>query len=296
MHDFDWIVIGSGFGGSVSALRLAEKGFSVAVLECGRRFRDDELPTSAWQLSRHFWAPKLGLKGILRFTPFKDIFVLSGSAVGGGSIVYAATLYRAPPAYFQHPQWRDLDDWEARLAPHYATAERMLGVAAPPFDSASDRMLKELGEHLGCANTFQKARVGIYFGEPRKQVADPYFAGEGPDRTGCHRCGSCMMGCPYGAKNTLPRNYLHLAEKMGVRIEAERTVTDVAPLGAPDGADGYVVTHERTGAWFARDRRTLTARGVVVAAGALGTNELLARCRHNGSLPRLSRKIGRAHV
>ena len=290
--DFDWIVIGSGFGGSVSALRLAEKGYRVAVLECGRRFRDEDLPTSAWQLSRHFWAPKLGLKGILRLTPFKDIFILSGSGVGGGSLAYAATLYRAPTAYFRHPQWADLDHWQARLQPHYDTAERMLGVNPPPFESESDRILKELGEHLGCADTFQKTRVGIYFGEPGKKVPDPYFGGEGPERTGCHRCGSCMMGCPYGAKNTLVRNYLHFAERKGVRIEAERMVTDVRPLRAADGADGYVVTHERTGAWFARDRRTLTARGVVFAAGALGTNRLLASCKSRGSLPAVSGRLG----
>ena len=255
-YDYDWIVIGSGFGGSVSALRLAEKGYRVAVLECGRRFRDEDLPRNAWQLSRYFWAPMLGLKGLLRLTPFKDIFILSGSGVGGGSLAYAATLYRAPGVYFQHPQWRDLDDWETRLRPHYDTAERMLGVTEVPFESEADRLLKELGEHLGCADTFQKTRVGIYFGTPKATVADPYFGGEGPARTGCHRCGACMMGCPYGAKNTLVRNYLFFAERRGVQILAERTVTDVRPQRAADGSDGYVVTHERTGAWFAKDRRT----------------------------------------
>ncbi|HTP98461.1 MAG TPA: GMC family oxidoreductase [Casimicrobiaceae bacterium] len=290
--DFDWIVIGSGFGGSVAALRLAERGYRVAVLECGRRFRDEDLPRSAWQLRRFFWAPMLGLKGILRLTPFKDVVILSGSGVGGGSLVYAATLYRAPSAYFRHPQWADLDDWEARLAPHYATAERMLGVVTPPFDSEADRLLKELGEHLGCADTFQKTRVGIHFGEPRKAVADPYFDGEGPARTGCHRCGACMMGCPYGAKNTLVRNYLYLAEKKGAAVRAERTVTDVRPLGGGDGTDGYSVAHERTGAWLAKDRRTTTARGVIVAAGALGTNRLLANCKARGSLPALSDRLG----
>src|SRR5947199_5893642 len=291
-HDFDWIVIGSGFGGSVSALRLTEKGYRVAVLECGRRFRDEDLPRSAWQLRRFFWIPKLGMKGILRIMPFKDIFMMSGAAVGGGSIAYAATLYRAATPYFQHPQWRDLDDWESHLKPHYDTAERMLGVNPPPFDSEADRILKELGEHLGCADTFQKTRVGIYFGEPHKKVADPYFGGEGPERTGCHRCGACMMGCPYGAKNTLVRNYLYLAEKKGAQVHAERMVTDVRPLGSSDGANGYAVTHERTGAWFAKDRRTITARGVIFAAGALGTNRLLADCKHSGSLPALSDRLG----
>jgi cholesterol oxidase len=291
-YDFDWIVIGSGFGGSVSALRLTEKGYRVAVLECGRRFRDEDLPRNAWQLRRMFWAPKLGLKGIWRLTVFKDIFILSGSAVGGGSLAYAATLYRAPRAYFQHPQWRDLADWETRLAPHYDTAERMLGVNEVPFDSEGDRLLKDIGEHLGCADTFKKTRVGIYFGQPRETVPDPYFGGDGPARTGCHRCGSCMMGCPYGAKNTLVRNYLYFAEKRGAQVLPERMVADVRPIGAPDGSDGYAVTHERTGAWWAKDRQTLTARGVIFAAGALGTNGLLAACKHSGSLPNLSAQLG----
>jgi cholesterol oxidase len=290
--DFDWIVIGSGFGGSVSALRLVEKGYRVAVLECGRRFRDGDLPRNAWQLRRMFWAPKLGLKGIWRLTPFKDIFILSGSAVGGGSLAYAATLYRAPTAYFQHPQWRDLADWEARLAPHYDTAERMLGVNEVPFESEGDRLLKEIGEHLGCADTFQKTRVGIYFGTPKATVADPYFGGEGPARTGCHRCGSCMMGCPHGAKNTLVRNYLFFAEKLGAKVVPERMVTDVRPLGAADGSEGYAVTHEKSGAWWAKDRQTLTARGVIFAAGALGTNRLLASCKHGGGLPNVSVQLG----
>ncbi len=291
-YDFDWIVIGSGFGGSVSALRLAEKGYRVAVLECGRRFRDEDLPRNAWQLRRMFWAPKLGLKGIWRLTKFKDVFILSGSAVGGGSLAYAATLYRAPRVYFQHPQWRDMADWETRLSPHYDTAERMLGVNEVPFDSEGDRILKEVGEHLGCANTFKKTRVGIYFGQPRVTVPDPYFNGEGPARTGCHRCGSCMMGCPHGAKNTLVRNYLYLAEKRGAQVIPERMVTDVRPVGAADGSDGYVVTHERTGAWWAKDRQTFTARGVIFAAGALGTNRLLAACKHGGGLPNVSSQLG----
>jgi len=291
-HDFDWIVVGSGFGGAVSALRLAEKGYRVAVFECGREYADDELPTSAWQVRRFLWMPKLGLKGLLRITPFKDILVLSGSGVGGGSLVYAATLYRAAHAFFVDRQWRDLADWEARLRPHYETAERMLGVAPVPFDSPCDELLKELGHHLGCADTFRKTNVGVYFGEPGRKVADPYFGGEGPARTGCLRCGDCMMGCPHGAKNTLPRNYLWFARRRGVEIHAERTVTDVRPLGAADGSDGYAVAAERTGAWLRKQRTVFTARGVVLAAGALGTNSLLANCVHRGSLPRVSRRLG----
>jgi cholesterol oxidase len=290
--DFDWIVIGSGFGGSVSALRLAEKGYRVAVLECGREFPDRELPTSAWQLRRFLWKPELGLKGILRVTPFKDVLVLSGSGVGGGSLVYAATLYRAEPAFFADPQWRDLDDWQARLRPHYETAERMLGVTPVPFESPCDVLLKEFGAQLGCADRFRKTNVGIYFGEEGRKAADPYFGGEGPERTGCLRCGDCMLGCPHGAKNTLPRNYLWLARRRGVEIRAGRTVTDVRPLGAADGSDGYAVTSEHSGAWLRKRRSVLTARGVVFAAGALGTNTLLANCVHRGSLPRISPRLG----
>jgi cholesterol oxidase len=290
--DVDWLVIGSGFGGSVSALRLAEKGYSVSVLEAGRRFADHELPKNAWQVGRFLWAPKLGLKGVLRITRLRDINILSGAGVGGGSLVYAATLYRAPTEYFQHPQWRDLADWEQQLAPHYDTAERMLGASTVPFDSAADGWLKEIGVHLGCADTFQRTRVGIYFGEAGRTVDDPFFGGQGPKRTGCTRCGSCMLGCPIGAKNTLVRNYLYLAERSGVQVQALRRVIDVRPIGAADGSQGYEVTHERTGTWWRRDRRTTRVRGVVFSAGALGTNELLARCKLAGSLPQLSARLG----
>ncbi|MDM4764777.1 GMC family oxidoreductase [Pelomonas sp. SE-A7] len=291
--DLDWLAIGSGFGGSVSALRLAEKGYRVAVLEQGRRFADGELPKSAWQLRRFLWAPKLGLQGILRITRLRDVNILSGAGVGGGSLVYAATLYRAPRDYFQHPQWRDLADWESLLGPHYDTAERMLGVTEVPFDSPAEHWLKQIGTELGCADTYRRTRVGIFFGEAGRTIADPFFAGEGPQRTGCTRCGSCMLGCPVGAKNTLVRNYLHLAERRGVAVHALRRVVDVRPLGAADGSDGYLVTHERSGAWgWRRDRQTLRVRGVVFAAGALGTNELLARCKLAGSLPQLSDRLG----
>jgi len=290
--DVDWLIIGSGFGGSVSALRLAEKGYSVTVLESGRRFADQELPKTSWQFSRHVFAPRLGLKGLLRLTTFKHVIVLSGVGVGGGSLAYAATLYRAPTPYFQHPQWKDLADWETLLAPHYDTAERMLGATPVPFESEGDKWLKEIGAELGCADTFKKTRVGIYFGEPGKRVADPFFGGEGPERTGCIRCGDCMMGCPHGAKNTLVRNYLYFAEKKGVQVVAERTVVDMRPLNGSDGSEGWEIVHQKTGAWFAKDRRVTRARNVIVAAGALGTNLLLGRCKLQGSLPQLSPRVG----
>jgi cholesterol oxidase len=290
--DYDWVVVGSGFGGSVSALRLAEKGYSVNVLECGKRFRDEDFPKSTWDVRRYFWAPRLGLKGIFRLTQFKDVAVVSGCGVGGGSLGYANTLYVPPPEFFRDPQWADLEDWERTLAPHYAEAQRMLGVSEVEQDDPADQLLRELGEHLGVGQTYRKTPVGVYQENPGKTVPDPFFGGEGPDRTGCLQCGRCMVGCPHGAKNTLVKNYLWLAEKRGVQIDAERTVTEVRPLGAADGSDGYAITSEHSGLLPGRRKRTITARGVVFSAGPLGTNRLLQRCRLNGALPKISNRLG----
>lgn len=290
--DYDWIVVGSGFGGSVSALRLSEKGYKVAVLECGHRYADDEYAESTWQLRRFLWAPLLGMRGILRLTPFKDIFIASGSAVGGGSTVYANTLYRARPAFFENPQWAGLADWASALQPHYAEAERMLGVQTVPFSSDGQELLRDVAEHFGVGESFTRTPVGVYFGEAGKTVPDPYFGGEGPDRTGCLRCGACMVGCRHGAKNTLLKNYLWFAEKRGATVIGDCEVTDIRPIGAADGSDGYRLTTQRPGAWLARERRTFTARGVIVAAGALGTNRLLLACKATGALPRLSDRLG----
>jgi cholesterol oxidase len=291
-YDYDWLVVGSGFGGSVAALRLAEKGYRVGVLECGRRFDDADFAKTAWNLRRYFWAPFIGLRGIFRMTLFKDVFIVSGSGVGGGSLTYANTLYRARPAFFRDPQWADLAGWEAELAPHYETAEWMLGATEYPDEGPADRLLSELGEELGVADTYKRTRVGVFFGEPGKEVADPYFGGEGPPRSGCIQCGSCMVGCRYNAKNTLVKNYLWFAERLGAEVIPERLVTDVRPLGADDGSEGYELASERPGAWVRRERRIHTARGVVLAAGALGTNSLLAACKLSGSLPRVSDRLG----
>jgi cholesterol oxidase len=292
-HDYDWLVVGSGFGGSVSALRLAEKGYKVAVLECGSRFRDEDFAESTLrQPRRYFWAPKLGFRGVLRMSFFKDVFVISGSGVGGGSLGYANTLYRARSAFFKDPQWAELGDWESELAPHYETAERMLGVTEYEGMGPADQLLKEYAEEIGVGDSFQNTRVGVFFDQPGREVPDPYFGGEGPARTGCMRCGSCMVGCRHGAKNTLVKNYLWFAERLGVKVFPERQVTEVRPLDVADGSGGYAVSSERSGAWVRRHRKTLTAKGVVVAAGALGTNHLLANCRHSGALPRLSDRIG----
>jgi cholesterol oxidase len=290
--DFDWLVIGSGFGGSVSALRLSEKGHSVGVLECGRRFADDELPSSTADLKRYFWNPMLGMKGIFRLTTFKDVSVVSGCGVGGGSLGYANTLYVPPKKFFEDRQWAEMNEWESALAPHYAEAQRMLGVVQNPHEDPADRLLRELGEELGVGDSYKKTPVGVYFGEPGKTVSDPFFGGDGPDRTGCRMCGRCMVGCPHGSKNTLVKNYLYLAEKRGARVMAERTVVDVRPLGDGSGKDGYEVESVRSGAWLRKDRQVQRARGVVVSAGPLGTNKLLQRCRLNGSLGRISARLG----
>ena len=291
-HDFDWLVIGSGFGGSVAALRLAEKGYRVGVLECGRRFADADFARSAWNLRRYFWIPRLGMRGVFRLTVFKDVFIASGSGVGGGSLGFANTLYRARPSFFRDPQWDGLADWEAELRPHYGTAERMLGVTDYEGMTPADELLREYGEELGVGDTFSHTRVGVFFGEAGREVADPYFGGEGPARTGCVRCGSCMVGCRHGAKNTLVKNYLWFAERLGAEVMPERQATEVRPIGAADGSGGYEVTSVRSGAWLRRDRRAMTADGVVIAAGPLGTNQLLADCKHGGALPRLSDRLG----
>ena len=292
-YDYDWLVVGSGFGGSVAAHRLTEKGYRVAVIESGKRFTDDDFPRSTWDLRRYFFAPRLGLHGIFRLSLFKDVSIVSGAGVGGGSLGYANTLYRARSRFYSDRQWAGLeDDWETALAPHFDEAERMLGVTTVLSDDPADDLLREFGRHIDADKTYAKTRVGVFFGTPGETVADPFFVGAGPPRTGCVACGRCMVGCPVGAKNTLPKNYLWLAEHAGCRIIAEREVVDVRPLGARDGSQGYTVTTERTGAWLRKGRRTLTARNVVLAAGPLGTNRLLQRCRHNGSLPRVSQRLG----
>ena len=255
---YDWVVIGSGFGGSVAALRLAEKGYRVAVLECGRRFADEDFAKSAWHLRRYFWMPRIGLRGIFRLTVFKDVFIVSGNGVGGGSLGYANTLYRARPAFFADRQWDGLAEWERELRPHYETAERMLGRRRlRGHDRRRRAAARSTASEIGVGDTFKHTRVGIFFGPPGEEVADPYFGGEGPPRTGCIRCAGCMIGCRYGAKNTLVKNYLWFAERLGVEVIPERQVTEIRPLGAADGSDGYEVATEHPGAWLRKRRRTL---------------------------------------
>jgi cholesterol oxidase len=291
-HDFDWVIVGSGFGGSVSALRLAEKGYRVAVIEVGRRFADEDFAKTAWNLRRYFWMPKIGLRGILRIIPFKDVMVASGCGVGGGSLGYANTLYRPRPAFFKDEQWSGLADWEVELGPHYVTAERMLGVTLYRDEGPADRLLHKYAAETGADATYAHTQVGVYFGEPEVTVPDPFFGGEGPDRTGCRKCGACMVGCRYGAKNTLVKNYLYFAEKLGVEVRPGRQVREIRPIGAADGSDGYRLFTERSGSILRKQKSEITAAGVIVSAGAVGTNSLLANCRHSGALPRLSDRVG----
>lgn len=290
--DYDWIVIGSGFGGSIAALRLAERGYSVCVLECGRRITPDQMPTSSWAINKYLWMPRIGWHGILRITNFRDVSVLSGSAVGGGSVVYAQTLYRATEEFriaLDRATGERVD-----LDSYYEVAERMLGACSNPRRSSRDRIMIAAAEDLGYgAEAFHTSTVGVFRGEPGETVSDPYFGGEGPDRAGCKDCGECLLGCRHNAKNSLDKNYLYLAENRGARVFPDRLVTGLRTLGAHDGSDGYVVTTERPGAWLRRDRQTLRASGVVVAGGPLGTNQLLAQCKADGSLPNLSPALGK---
>ncbi|WP_226533105.1 GMC family oxidoreductase [Microbacterium paraoxydans] len=288
--DEDVVVVGSGFGGSVAALRLVEKGYRVRVYEAGRRFEDDDFAKTNWHVRRYLWAPALGCYGIQRIHRLPHVMILAGAGVGGGSLNYANTLYQPGPAFFADPQWRDIAEWETELAPHYATAKRMLGVVERyPHTGPVERIMAGAADDLGVGSTFRRAPVGVWFGRPGERTPDPFFGGEGPDRTGCTLCGNCMVGCRVGAKNTLMKNYLALAERRGVAIEALRTVSEVREL--PGG--GFAVTTQRSGAWFRRSRRTVTARQVVLAAGTWGTQQLLHRMKESGALPRISASIGR---
>ncbi len=287
-HDYDVVVVGSGFGGSVTALRLAEKGYRVGVLEAGRRFSDDTLPKTSWRLRRFLWLPRLGLRGLQRISFLRGLVVLSGAGVGGGSLVYANVLYRPPETFYRDRQWAHLADWRSELEPHYATAERMLGRTTNPTTTLPDEVLREVAEEMGAGSTYQRTPVGVFFGEPGVEVPDPYFGGEGPARRGCLECGECMIGCRYGAKNRLDVNYLHLATRRGAEILPDSEVVALQPLPA----GGYELEVRTPGPWPAR-RTTVRAAQVVLAAGPLGTQRLLLRMRDRGVLPRLSPALGR---
>ena len=284
--DYDVVVVGSGFGGSVAALRLTEKGYRVGVMEAGRRFDDTTLPKTSWNLREFLWAPALGCYGIQRISMLRDVVVLSGAGVGGGSLVYANTLYEPLGPFYNDPQWSAIADWRQELAPHYDQAKRMLGVTENPTMTPADDAMYSVARDMGVADTFHRTPVGVYFGEPGQSVEDPYFGGAGPRRTGCIQCGNCMIGCRYGAKNRLDTNYLYLAERSGAVVHPETTVVDVRPV---DG--GYLViaraTRGRRGEY-----RAFRAGQVVFAAGALGTQRLLHKLRDEGTLPLLSDRLG----
>ena len=292
---FDFVIIGSGFGGSVSAMRLAEKGYKVAVLERGKRYKAEDFPETNWNIGKFLWMPAARCFGIMGINFFKDIMILNGTGVGGGSLVYASTHIKPTETFFNAPEWRDLADWQAELEPHYETANRMLGTAANPRLWPADHLLKEIADELGQGHTFKPTPVGIFFGEPGKVVPDPFFKGEGPDRAGCIHCGGCMVGCKHNAKNTLDKNYLFLAEKWGAEVRPESQVVDVRPLYGPqpDGAR-YEVVYEKITAWVIKPQTTVRTRNVVFSAGVLGTVNLLLKCRdETKSLPKLSARLGR---
>ncbi|HIG86386.1 MAG TPA: GMC family oxidoreductase [Planctomycetes bacterium] len=289
---YDWIIVGSGFGGSVSALRLAQKGYSVLVLEQGRRFRDEDFARSNWNLRRWLWLPWLGCRGILRLTFFRHMTVLSGVGVGGGSLVYANTLPTPSDSFFESSSWSGLADWKSELAPHYETALRMLGAAEVPFSTPADEALAAVAADLGLADQHHPARVGVWFGEPGVTVPDPYLGGEGPPRTGCIRCGACMVGCRHGAKNSLPHNYLHLAEKLGVRVQADTRVTAVKQAKARERVT-LETRVRRWGGFFST--RSYSADRVVMAGGVLGTLPLLlSMAGREQGLPQVSDQLGRS--
>jgi cholesterol oxidase len=291
-EEFDVVVVGSGFGGSTAALRLTEKGYRVGVVEAGRRFDELTYPKTSWRTRSFFWAPRLGCLGLQRISLLKDVLVLSGAGVGGGSLVYANTLYEPPAPFFADPQWAHITDWAAELAPYYDQAKRMLGVVTNPTRTPADDVMAAVAEEMGAGATFRLAPVGVYFGDeahpPGTEAPDPFFGGAGPARRACIQCGECMTGCRHGAKNTLLKNYLYLAERAGAHVFPRTTVTGLHPQA--DG--GYLVDTEATGAWVRHRRRRVRAGHVVLAAGALGTQRLLHAMREDGALPALSGRLG----
>lgn len=298
-YDYDVIVVGSGFGGSVTALRLTEKGYRVGVLEAGRRFTRGSLPKNSWDLKNYLWAPRLGMYGIQRIHLLGNVMVLAGAGVGGGSLNYANTLYVPPKAFFEDPQWKEITDWEGELKPYYDQARRMLGVRLNPTMTPSDVHLKAAAQRMGVGDTFHMAPVGVFFGDgedadgtakarPGGEVEDPYFGGAGPARKACTECGECMTGCRHGAKNTLNENYLHLAEKAGAVVHPMTTVVSVTD----DSQGGYAVATLPTDEKRKGEGRILKARRVVIAAGTYGTQTLLHRMKSGGQLPYISSRLG----
>jgi cholesterol oxidase len=281
--NFDVVIVGSGFGGSVAALRLTEKGYRVAVLEAGRRFADDEFAETSWNLRRYLWAPRLRCFGIQRIHLLRNVMVLAGAGVGGGSLVYANTLYRPLKPFYEDRQWAHITDWQDELEPFYDQASRMLGVVTNPTTTPSDVVMQKVAKDMGVEDSYHATPVGVFFGEPGQKAPDPYFGGAGPERTGCTECGSCMSGCRVGAKNTLVKNYLYLAEKLGAKVFPLTTVTQ---LNESNGR--WTIDTTMTGG---KAKATFTADQVVIAAGTWGTQQLLHKAKAT-TLPKISAKLG----
>ncbi len=294
---YDYVIIGSGFGGSVSAMRLTEKGYRVLVLERGKRIRTEDFPKSNWIFWKYLWNPALRSFGILQISALSGMLVLHGAGVGGGSLGYANVLMEPDDKLFDSPAWKDLADWKTILRPHYDTAKRMLGVTRNPELFPADHVSREIAEELGRGASFQSTDVGVYFGQDGQdegEPLDPYFGGQGPAREACIQCGGCMVGCRYNAKNTLDKNYLYFAEKWGAEVRPEAEVRDIRPLpdGQPDGAR-YEIIYRRSTAWIVKPQKVVRARNVIVSAGVMGTLKLLFRCRDiTASLPKLSSRLG----
>ena len=290
---YDYVIIGSGFGGSVSAMRLTEKGYSVLVLERGKRFEDKDFPQSNWNLPRYLWLPALRFHGIFEMTFMNGLLALHGSGVGGGSLMYGNVLIEPDDRLFSAPSWSHLNDWKTELRPHYESARRMLGVARNPRITPADEICREIAESLGHGHTFEPLPVGVFFGEENKTVADPFFGGKGPERTGCNFCGGCMVGCRYGAKNTLVKNYLFLAERNGAEVIPEVKVRDIKPLPTQQQTDPRYEVHYRSSTSLLPQHSSVRARNVIVSAGTLGTLELLFHCRdETKSLDKISQALG----
>ena len=289
-QNFDVVVVGSGFGGSVAALRLREKGYSVAVLEAGKRFEDKDFPKTSWRINKFLFAPKLGLFGIQRIHALPNVLILAGAGVGGGSLVYANTLYQPGDKYFNDKQWNEITDWKVELTPWYEQAKRMLGVVQNPYFSASDQAIKDAADEMGVGHTFKLAPLGVYFGEGAGVVAkDPFFGGVGPDRTGCLQCGACMTGCRNNAKNTLPKNYLGLAENAGAQVFPMTTATQIELCENGE----WKIKTKNTDEFLGGKTKTFYAKEVVVAAGTFNTQKLLHRMKSKGLLPKLSGQLGK---
>lgn len=288
--DYDYIIIGSGFGGSVSALRLAQKGYKVLVIEKGKWYANKDFPKTNWNLKRWLWLPSLRLHGIMKMTFFNHIGIISGVGVGGGSLVYANTLPKPKPTFYKTGSWAKLANWETELSNYYETAWTMLGAKENPYLELGDKILNQLAKNQNRPEHFEATKVAVFFGEADETVEDPYFNGEGPERTGCNNCGACMTGCPHNAKNTLDKNYLYLAQKLGVEIIAEKEVVDVKPLGNNDGSEGYNITYQSATS-FIKKRNTFSSKSVIFSGGVLGTVKLLLKLKQK-SLPNLSEKVG----